>query len=325
MIIVRSPLRVTLGGGGTDQPSYYTTYGGFCVSAAIDKYVYVSVSRPFADGILLHYSKNEHVATVDEVEHPIIREALKLTGTMGPIEITSFADVPGGTGLGSSGSFTTALVKALYAYKNESVSIGETARMACEIEIDRLYEPIGKQDQYIAAVGGTTCFFYEPKGFVRYWPLQMLTDARMNLEDNLLLFYTGFSRKTSDLLGDQVEKTQSGNDGMIKNLHLVKELGFRSRYLLEHGDVDSYASVLSDDWELKKARSPGMTNPQIDEWYELGMKNGAAGGCLQGAGGGGFLKFYATDRERLRAAMAKDGLREVRFRFDYEGTKVIES
>jgi D-glycero-alpha-D-manno-heptose-7-phosphate kinase len=326
MIIVRSPLRVTIGGGGTDQPSYYAKFGGFCVSAAIDKYVYVSVSRPFADEIILHYSRTEHVKTVDEIEHPIIREAMRLTETEGPIEITSFADVPGGTGLGSSGSFTTALVMALYEYNCFVGQKREIAEMACEIEIERLHEPIGKQDQYIAAVGGIRCFVYGPHvDDVGIFSLDIPKTTEKALVDNLLLFFTGYSRKAANLLKDQVDRSRDGDPDMIANLHHVKESGLESKRLLQAGDMLGYARLLSDDWETKKKRSPGMSNPQIDKWYELGMNNGAWGGVLTGAGGGGFLKFYAADPEKLRDAMEKAGLREVRFGFDYEGTKVIES
>jgi len=204
--------------------------------------------------------------------------------------------------------------------------MGETARKACQIEIDILGEPIGKQDQYIAAVGGITCFQYGPlKKDIRYWPLGISEITRVRLEENLLLFFTGYTRKTSDLLKDQVERSEVGNLEMTNNLNDVKVIGFDVRYDLERGNMMRFADRLNDDWELKKARSSGMTNPEIDAWYEFGMNNGAAGGCLQGAGGGGFLKFYATNKEKLRSAMAEAGLREVRFGFDYEGTKVIES
>ena len=324
MIITRSPLRITLGGGGTDLPSYYRDHGGFLISAAIDKYVYVTVIRPFTPGIFLKYTKLEHVVKVEEVQHPIIREAIKILDFNAPqLEITTLADIPSGTGLGSSGSFTTALLKALYAYQMRLLHPGELARLACEIEIDRLREPIGKQDQYIAAYGGITCFTFHPNDAVEATPLQISQDTLFDLEDNLLLFFTGFSRDAGSILKDQNVRTKQSDQDMLQNLHYVKELGLRSKRALEKGNAALFGELMHEHWENKKKRSGGMSNPQIDEWYELGRANGAIGGKLVGAGGGGFLMFYAEDRNRVRHAMAKAGLDEVRFRFDFEGTKVI--
>src|SRR3990172_3960921 len=326
MIITRSPLRITLGGGGTDLPSYYRDHGGFLISAAIDKYVYVTVIRPFTPGIFLKYTKLEHVVKVEEVQHPIIREAIKILDFNAPqLEITTLADIPSGTGLGSSGSFTTALLKALYAYQMRLLHPGELARLACEIEIDRLQEPIGKQDQYIAAYGGITCFTFHANDAVEATPLQINKDTLFDLEDNLLLFFTGFSRDAGSILKDQNVRTKQSDQDMLQNLHYVKELGLRSKRALENGNAALFGELMHEHWEHKKKRSGGMSNPQIDEWYELGRANGAIGGKLVGAGGGGFLMFYAGDRNRLRRAMAKAGLDEVRFRFDFEGTKVILS
>ena len=324
MIITRSPLRVTLGGGGTDLPSYYRRHGGFLIAAAIDKYVYVTVMRPFTPGIYLKYSKLEHVDTTDEVRHPIIREAIKLIGFKTPqVEITTLADIPAGTGLGSSGSFTTALLKALCAHRRRLLHPDELAELACEIEIDRLGEPIGKQDQYIAAYGGVTCFTFHEDETVEAEPLKLPIDAMFNLEDNLLLFFTGFSRAAGTLLADQHRRTNEEDEEMLRNLHYVKALGLRSRKALESGDAAAFGELMDEHWQHKKRRSAGMSNPQIDEWYNLGRQNGAIGGKLVGAGGGGFLMFYADDHRRLRSAMARAGLEEVRFRFDFEGTKVL--
>jgi D-glycero-alpha-D-manno-heptose-7-phosphate kinase len=324
MIITRSPLRITLGGGGTDLPSYYREHGGFLIAAAIDKYVYVTVMRPFTPGIYLKYSKLEHVETARDVHHPIIREAIDLVGFRTPqIEITTLADIPAGTGLGSSGSFTTALLKALYAHRRRLLHPSELAELACEIEIDRLREPIGKQDQYIAAYGGLTCFTFHKEGRVEAEPLKLPIDAMFNLEDNLLLFFTGFSRTAGSILADQQQRTGEHDAEMLTNLHYVKDLGHRSRLALEKADTAAFGELMHEHWEHKKRRSKGMSNPQIDEWYELGRRNGAIGGKLVGAGGGGFLMFYAEDHRRLRSAMASAGLEEVRFRFDFEGTKVL--
>lgn len=324
MIITRSPLRITLGGGGTDLPSYYRKHGGFLVTAAIDKYVYVTVMRPFTEGIYLKYSKLEHVDRVEEIEHPIIREAMRMLEFRTPqVEITTLADIPAGTGLGSSGSFCTALIKALFAHRRRLLHPNEIAELACEIEIERLGEPIGKQDQYAAAYGGVTCFQFNQDDTVEARPLKVPMASLFDLEDNLLLFFTGFSRSAGSILQDQKQRTEQDDSEMLKNLHFVKELGTRSVRALESGKTREFGEILHEHWEHKKNRSGGMSNPQIDEWYELGRKNGAIGGKLVGAGGGGFLLFYAEDRRRLSRAMAQAGLEEVRFRFDFEGTKVL--
>ena len=326
MIIARSPLRITLGGGGTDLPSYYREHEGFLVSAAIDKYVYVNVMRPFTEGIYLKYSQLEHVEKIADVRHPIIREALQMLGFRTPqVEITTLADIPAGTGLGSSGSFTTALLKALYTHRKRHLHQEELAELACHIEIDRLGEPIGKQDQYIAAVGGVTCFTFHKDDKVIATPLGISMDTMFDLEDNLLLFFTGFSRSASGILKDQQVKSQKNDVDMFNNLHYVKDLGYRSRDALEAGNTALFGELMHEHWEHKKRRSGGMSNPQIDDWYALGMKNGAVGGKLVGAGGGGFLMFLAQDRNKLRHTMAKAGLEEVRFKFDFEGSKVLMS
>src|SRR5664280_2222212 len=208
MIITRSPLRITLGGGGTDLPSYYQEHGGFLVAAAIDKYVYITLHRTFVQELIIKYSKLERVATVDEIEHPIVREALRLVGVANPhLELTSMADIPAGTGLGSSGSFTTALLKALHAYKRNLIHPHQLAEQACHIEIDILKESIGKQDQYIAAYGGITCFEFAKDGSVKAWPLAISAETLFNLEDNLLLFFTGYSRSASAILKEQDDKS----------------------------------------------------------------------------------------------------------------------
>jgi len=324
MIITRSPLRITLGGGGTDLPSYYRRHGGFLIAAAIDKYVYVTAMRPFVEGIFLKYSRLEHVNAIDDVEHPIIREAIRMLGFRTPqIEITTLADIPAGTGLGSSGSFSTALLKALYAHRRRLIHPGDLAELACEIEIARLGEPVGKQDQYIASYGGVTCFTFHPDDTVDARPLALSMEALFNLEDNLLLFFTGFSRGAGSILEDQNARTEREDEDMLRNLHYVKDLGVRSLHALEKGDGPAFGELMHEHWEHKKRRSAGMSNPQIDEWYELGRNSGAIGGKLVGAGGGGFLLFYSEDHRRLRAAMARARLEEVRFRFDFEGTKVL--
>jgi D-glycero-alpha-D-manno-heptose-7-phosphate kinase len=326
MVLTRSPLRISLGGGGTDLPSYYRSHGGFLISAAIDKYVYVSVTRPFTPGILLKYSRLESAQKISDVQHPIIRECLEMMKLDPPqIEITTLADIPAGTGLGSSGSFTTALLKALYAHERLFLHPDELARLACHVEIERLKEPIGKQDQYIAAFGGVTCFTFSADEGVEAVPLKLPSGTLHDLEDNLLLFFTGQQRSASSILKDQDTRTRESDGEMIDNLHHVKDLALRSKRALEEGKCPEFGELLHVHWENKKKRSGGMTNRSIDEWYELGRTHGAIGGKVVGAGGGGFLLFYAEDRGRLRKAMSGAGLEEVRFRFDFEGTKVLVS
>jgi D-glycero-alpha-D-manno-heptose-7-phosphate kinase len=326
MLITRSPLRISLGGGGTDLPSYYREHGGFLISAAIDRYVWVTMLRPFVPGIFLKYSKIEQVERVDQIEHPIIREAFAMMEIDEPQhEITTLADIPAGTGLGSSGSFTTALLKAMYSFERRLLLPGDLARLACELEIDRLNRPVGKQDQYIAAYGGITCFSFDRDGTVEAHPLQLKQNTLHELEDHLLLFFTGFSRSASEILKDQDQRTKQSDNSMIEGLHYVKELGQRSRTALEQGSPATFAEIMHEHWERKRKRSTGMSNPKIDEWYELGRKNGAIGGKLVGAGGGGFLMFYAPEPNRVRTAMAAAGLEEVRFRFDFDGTRVVFS
>ena len=326
MIIARSPLRISLGGGGTDLPSYYREHEGFLIAAAIDKYVYVTINRPFNEGIYLKYSEIEQVKTVDEVSHNIIREALKLENLNTPqVEISSIADLPSGTGLGSSGSFTTALLKALYAYRHRHINPEELAELACSIEIDRLQEPIGKQDQYIASVGGITCFAFHKDNSVTFAPLKISRETFHALEDNLLLFFTGFSRSASEILKDQHIKSQKNDTDMLNNLDFVKEIGYQSKDALESGNTDKFGELMHQHWEHKKKRSGGMSNQDIDTWYETALKNGAIGGKVVGAGGGGFLMFMANDAAKLRSAMTESGLQEVRFKFDFEGAKVIHT
>ena len=326
MIIARSPLRISLGGGGTDLPSYYKKHGGFLLAAAIDKYVYATVLRPFSPGVYLKYSKIEHVNHINDVQHPIIREVLKEMNLDTPqIEITTLTDIPAGTGLGSSGSFTTALIKGLFTHYRREIHPKELAELACKIELENLKEPIGKQDQYIAAFGGITSFTFDKDGEVISENLKISTDTLHNLEDNLLLFFTGISRSASSILLDQDKRSINNDSEITKNLHYIKELGLQSRDALLAGDLENFGHLMNEHWEHKRIRSSGMTNDFIDEIYTKALHNGAVGGKLVGAGGGGFLMFYASDRSKLRAAMNKYNLEEVRFSFDYEGTKIILS
>jgi D-glycero-alpha-D-manno-heptose-7-phosphate kinase len=324
VIITRSPLRISLGGGGTDLPSYYRQHGGFVISAALDKYVYITLHQTFFEDLIIRYSHMERVDNVEDIKHPLIREALRFSGHAAKsLEITSMSDIPAGTGLGSSGSFLTALLYSLHIHRNAIVTKHVLAEEACEIEIDRLNEPVGKQDQYIAAFGGVTCFEIDSSGAVKVSPVSLSQETLANLEDNLLLFYTGYTRSASEILRDQDDRSKQGDQQIFDNLHYVKQLGLESKAALEADDLRRFAALMHEHWEHKKNRSRHMSNPTIDEWYSRARANGALGGKLIGAGGGGFLMFYTEDKTRLRHAMREAGLREVRFRFDFEGTALV--
>jgi len=324
MIITRSPLRISLGGGGTDLPSYYRQHEGFLIAAAIDKYVYITLHDTFQKEIIVKYSNTERVSHAEEIQHPIIREALRLLDIRSEnFELASLADIPAGTGLGSSSSFTCALLKALHTYNKSFVKPDDLAEEACHIEMDLLHEPIGKQDQYISAFGGINCFTFCKNDQVKTKELNISKDTLYNLEDHLLLFFTGYSRSASNVLKEQDDKSKKNDSTMIDNLHFVKELGYRSKVAFEHGDLEEFANIMNTHWEHKKQRSNAMSNDRINTWYDIAMQNGALGGKLIGAGGGGFLMFYAEDTKKLRKAMAREGLQEVRFRFDFDGSKVV--
>jgi D-glycero-alpha-D-manno-heptose-7-phosphate kinase len=326
MIITRSPLRLSLGGGGTDLPSYYREHGGFLIAAAISKYIYITVHQTFVQDLIIKYSSLERVPSVEAVQHPLIREALKLVNiTETNLEITSMADIPAGTGLGSSGSFTTALLRALHTLRNNYISRRDLAEQACHIEIDILGEPIGKQDQYIASFGGLTCFDFRPDGSVEVEPLRIEAECLHNLEDNLVLAFTGFTRSASEILKDQDSRSRRNDQDMLDNLHFVKQIGRESKEVLQRGDLRRFAELMHVHWEHKKNRSKGMSNGPIDECYDYARRNGALGGKLIGAGGGGFLLFYSEEKTRLRRALNEAGIREVRWRFDFAGTTVLSN
>jgi D-glycero-alpha-D-manno-heptose-7-phosphate kinase len=266
----------------------------------------------------------EEAAAIDDIKHPIIREALKLVDIQERnLEITSMADIPAGTGLGSSGSFTTALLKAFHTLKKNLVPPSELAEQACCIELEKLGEPIGKQDQYISAYGGITSFRFMPDGQVAAAPLKISEETLFNLEDNLLLFFTGYSRAASAILKEQDEKSKKADTEMMENLHFIKDLGQQSQKALEAGGLEEFARLMDVHWRRKKERSKVMSNNEINAWYDYAKANGALGGKLIGAGGGGFLMFYAGDKVKLRHAMREKGLTEVRFGFDFEGTRVL--
>jgi D-glycero-alpha-D-manno-heptose-7-phosphate kinase len=323
MLITRTPVRISLGGGGTDLPSYYRRFGGIVISAAINRYVYIAVNRTFTDDYFLKYSELERVNDIDDIRHPIIREALRRHPIGPSLEIVSVADIPAGTGLGSSGTFTVGLLRALYAFKREHVVTNALAEEACHIEIDLLARSVGKQDQYIAAFGGLTCFEFSTSGSVTVSPLRISNATLHDLEERLLLFFTGYSRQADSILGDQQQRSERGDQAMLDNLHAMLAIGKRVREALESGDVHGFAALMHEHWERKRSRSGGMSSTAIDRWYEVGRASGALGGKLVGAGGGGFLMFYAADPASLREAMAREGLTELRFAFDHDGSTVI--
>lgn len=324
MIIVRSPLRISLGGGGTDHPSYFREYEGFLISAAINKYVYVSLHQGFNDDLLIKYSKLERVTSLNAIEHPVVREVLKLMDIdWHGLEINVMVDIPTRAELGASSAFTTALLRALHVYARRSARTTEIAQMASDIQLEKLKEPLGKQDQYISAFGGVRCFRFCRDNRVENWPVTMTDETRANLEDSLALFYTGLASPAREIEQEQNERTMRSDEEMLNQLHFVKELGLRSQEALEHGYMQEFGKLMDQHWQRKRTRSKFISNPQIDEWYELAMLNGAIGGKLLGAGGGGFLLFCTNDKPKLRRAMLGSGLREVRFNFDYEGTKVL--
>ena len=323
MLITRTPLRISVGGGGTDLPSFYREREGFVIAAAINKYMFIGLNRTFTEDYLIKYSQLERRSAVGEIEHRIVRAVLERHGVGPGVEMVSMADIPSGTGLGSSGAFTVGLLRAIYAHKREHVTAGALAEEAAHIEIEVLGEPVGKQDQYIAAFGGLTCFEFHRAGGVSVSPLAISQDTLHDLEERLLLFFTGYSRSAGSILADQKERSMQGDRAMLDNLEDTKALGIRIREALEGGRPEEFGRMLDEHWQRKRGRSKGMSNPEIDRWYDAGVANGAIGGKLVGAGTGGFLMFYASDPAALRAAMAAEGLQETRFAFDLDGSTVL--
>ncbi len=324
MIIAKTPLRISLGGGGTDLPSYYREFGGFVISAAINKYVYITASRSFFPGYFLKYSDIEHATTRDAIRHPLFREALKMHDVGDRIELTSVADVPAGTGLGSSGAFTVGLLHALYAYRQQHVASETLAQEAIEIEMNRLGQPVGKQDQYIAAYGGLLCQDYRRDGTVGVSPLNVSEERARELRESLMLFFVGSTRSASTLLQEQKTQSESRNQKMLDDLHFAKQLGHETERVLTSGDVLQYGAVMHQHWLRKRSRSEGMSSSRVDELYELATgAGGASGGKLVGAGGCGFLLAQTTDRKKLRTAMEGAGVTEMDFQFDFDGSVVM--
>lgn len=324
MIISRTPLRISLGGGGTDLPSYYQSSDhGYLIAAAITKYVYIAVNRNFDDDYLLKYSQVERAAHLDDLSHPLLRECLRRTDCPGGVEISSMADIPAGTGLGSSGSFAVGVLKSLYMHCHQPISNRSAAEQACDIEINVLGEPVGKQDQFIAALGGIREFRFNSNGSVEESSLALDPFVRSSLEENLLLFYTGLRRSASEVLAAESQSINSDGSSAKNNLDQTREIGYSTRSALLDGDLRQFGTLLTEQWTLKYKRQPSPLHDQVNTWIEEGMRAGAAGGKLVGAGGGGFILFYAEKKVELRNRMSQLGLEEVRFGIDYEGSTLV--
>lgn len=326
MILARAPYRISLGGGGTDLPSYYSKYGGFILSAAVNKYLYIYVNRPAADDFIrLKYSRYEQVTTPEEVEHDLVRPALKELGLGGSLEIASMADVPAGTGLGSSGTYLVGLLTALHELKREKVPTQALAEQACHIEMEIAGHPAGKHDPYLAAFGGFTCLDIDTDGRVKVGPLDISIATVEEFRGSVLLFYTGLTRSSGEILEAQRQDTDRGDSAVVESLHHTKELGYRIKEALEIGDLERFGLLLDEHWENKKRRSSKISAPRLDQMYETAKSCGGLGGKIMGAGGGGFFMFYCPNQSKakVRKGLAEHGLREMPYDFDFEGAKVL--
>jgi D-glycero-alpha-D-manno-heptose-7-phosphate kinase len=324
LIVSRTPFRLSLGGGGTDLPAYYAKHGGFFISGAVDKYMHIVLNNRFEPGIRLSYSQTEIVDSVDRIRHPSVREALRLLRLKDRLEIVSLADVPAATGLGSSGSFTVGLLNALYARQRVVKTPEEVAEAACDIAMNRLHEPSGKQDEYTASLGGIRSYEIDKRGRVTAKELEISESTLSELEYGIMMFYTGITRSAGEILGKQQAKVAESDGQAMKKMHAIKTIGLESKKALESGDLRRFGQLLHEHWTVKRGITDSMTTDSVDSWYSIARRNGALGGKLVGAGGGGFLMLFCQDgRQKVRAALAREGLTEMRFRFDFEGSKVI--
>jgi len=324
LIVSKAPVRISLGGGGTDLESYYSKYGGVLIAAAINKYVFIAINRRFYHSLRLSYSKTEIVDEVQQIKHNIFREALNLLNIKKGIEIVSIADVPSNCGLGTSSSFTVALLNGLHSYTRTYLTLSALAEEACKLEIDVLKQPVGKQDQYAAAYGGVNVYRFGTDGKVEVEPLKIAYEKLQVLENNILLFFIGGNRKAADILVEQDASSKRDDVKTIENLHRIKKIGLMTKKAFEKGNLDLFGELLHEHWCIKKGLSANITDGRIDEIYELGRKNGALGGKIVGAGGGGFLLFYCPgDKDRLIRAMETVNLKPMWYRFEFEGARVV--
>lgn len=329
MITVRAPFRLPLGGGGTDLPSYYEKYGGNLITAAVNKYMFVNINEPaLVDKIKINYTKVETVDVdkINSIQHDIVRETLKYLNIKKLIEISSMADLSAhGTGMGSSSSYTVALLLGLNTLIRKFISIQELAEEACKIEIDLIGKPIGKQDQYASAFGGIINLDIDTSGKVKVTPLNLDHEVIIELENRLMMFYTNIDRDANKILAEQSEKVEKDEKGVIQSMHEIKNIGHLIKKSLLNGDIDNFGKLLHSHWLIKKEISKQMSSSNIDKWYDIGMKNGALGGKIMGAGGGGFLLFCTQNgnRKKLKSVMEDEGLKYMDFKFSFEGAKVL--
>lgn len=321
MIITRAPFRVSFCGGGSDLPSFYEKYGGCVLSTTIRKYMYLTIHNYFEkDQIVLKYSKTEIVHDYSEIEHRIFKQCLSDFGLKG-VELSSMADIPAGTGLGSSSTFTVALLQLLNTYTGQYVSKYKLAKDACAVEIEKLGEPIGKQDQFAAAFGGLRFYEFMPNGFVNVEPIIMKPESYSRLENNLMMFYLGGTHSASAIL-----KEQSKNVQVVDKATVQKKMCDIARSLkseLQNNNVDAMGELLHENWMLKRSLASGISNPLIDDTYELAVKAGAAGGKLLGAGGAGFMLFYVPEEKHDTVRKALSHLREMEFEMDNSGASIV--
>ncbi|MCJ7587579.1 MAG: galactokinase [Candidatus Aminicenantes bacterium] len=325
MIITRTPFRFTLGGGGTDLPAYYSKHGGFIFAAAINKYMVINLNRPIVDCLVrVKYSKSETVKHRDELQHDIAKEAMRMTGIERSLEIVSMADVPAGTGLGSSSSYAVGLLAGLHAMKKEAVAMQELAEEACDLEINRLGKPIGKQDQYMAAFGGLRVLEIDKRGAVKVRSAQVEDSTLDELNRNLLMFYTNTSHSATRILSEQSQGAREDKKNVIESLHVIKEIGYKVLEAAESGNITDIGLLFDKHWKFKKDMSAVISNSWLDEVYEYALQNGALGGKVTGAGGGGFFVFYVEQAHaKFREAMKRSNLLEMRYRFEGDGSTVL--
>lgn len=325
MIVTRTPFRITLGGGGTDLLSYYSKYGGFIFAAGINKYMYINVNRPVVDELVrVKYTKSETVSHRDELEHELARHSMALMGIEKALEISSMADLPAGTGLGSSSCYTVGLLNALHTLKRQYVSLEDLAEKACRVEIEMAGKPIGKQDQYMAAFGGLTVLDISIDGKVSVRSAKVSEDTLEELNKNMMMFYTGVSRSADIILEEQSAGVKEDKKNVVENMHYIKELGYKILEAAETGNLSDIGLLFDKHWRYKKQISNKMSNSQFDKIYDLAKASGALGGKISGAGGGGFFLFYVEkNHPQFAKKMNELGLKQMKYRFDFEGTKVV--
>lgn len=324
MIIARAPFRIPLGGGGTDLPSYYEQFGGYVLSAAINKYIYLYVNRQYTDDyIRVRYSKYEQVSSLEEIQHDLVKPALQELNFCSNIEIVSMTDIPAGTGMGSSSVYLVALLTALHEIKRDRISVKEIAEQAYYIEHDLAKHPVGKQDHFVSAFGGINKYYFRLDGTVDIYPAGISNSTLEEFKNTVLLYYTGNIRSSREILAEQKEGTLNGNESIIDSLHFTKELGHEITQSLQNGNLETFGLLLHKHWENKKLRSNKMSNPVLDSYYELARENGALGGKLMGAGGGGFFMFYVPydKKTQFRKVMKETTMREMPYDFDFQGAK----